>query len=177
MTTCKWPIPCTKEQQKGSKYCVDHSKALGIKPVKVAKMHSIKKVNDKMKAAAKLDKVLKGKLDQFYEDALNVAPFHCEECGEHLSESIVINPRTIVAHLLAKRKTGGFPSVSCHPSNKAYLCETCHNGYDNKGKDFITKMRLYPVILARVKELLPHLTANELARVPDYLKVVFHTRV
>lgn len=132
-------------------------------------MHSIKKVSDKKKTAAKLDKVLKGKLDQFYDDALNAAPFHCEECGEHLSESVVINPRTIVAHLLPKRKIGGFPSVSCHPSNKAYLCDSCHNGYDQKGKDFIIKMRLYPAILERVKELLPHLNPQELSRVPEYL--------
>lgn len=169
MRTCSWPIKCDKTCQPGSEYCPGHSKAVGIKPEKVVKMTAIKKVSDKKKAAAKLDKELKGKIDHFYEYALNAAPRHCEECGARLSESVVINPRTIVAHLLQKRKTGGFPSVAAHPENKAYLCQTCHDRYDNKGKDFIVKMKLYPEIKRRVSLLLPHLTPEELTRVPGFL--------
>lgn len=132
-------------------------------------MHAIPKVSAKKKIAEKLSKPAKEALDEFFDNALAVAPFHCEECGDLLSESMGINPRTVVAHLLPKRKQHGFPSVAAHPDNKAYLCYRDHHDYDNKGADYVTSMKIYPQILERVAVLLPHLTPEEFKRVPGHL--------
>ena len=152
---CKVDKTCERHVEKGAP--------------KVKKMHAIPKVSAKKKIADKLNKPAKEALNEFFDNALAVAPFHCEECGDPLADSMGINARTIVAHLLPKRKEHGFPSVASHPDNKAYLCYRCHHDYDNKGSDYVTKMKLYPTILERVALLLPHLTPEELVRVPEHL--------
>lgn len=148
------------------KTCIRHLEK-GVPKVK--KMHAIPKVSAKKKIADKLNKPAKKALNEFFDNALAVAPFHCEECGDLLADSMGINPRTIVAHLLRKSTKFGFPSVAAHPDNKAYLCYRCHHDFDNKGADYVTKMKLYHTILERVALLLPHLTPEERKRVPGFM--------
>lgn len=147
--SCKWPIACPKHAVEGTNFCGQHNRAMGVKKGK--------------------NPDRKKELTAYYDQALKKMPKRCEECGELLVKSMVINPRTVVAHLLAKNEEHGFPSVATNQANKAYLCDADHHGYDKKGKDFIVKMRIYPIIKARVAILLPLLTPEELARVPDYL--------
>lgn len=150
-------------------YCVLHAKQMGIdKPKKMA--YVIPKVSERKKISDKLSKPEKQLLDKFFEDALLHAPFHCENCGVDLRESVMINPRCIVCHILPKKKgIGGFPSVAANQINKFYGCNSCHKGYDEQGESFILKMHLLPVIKERVQLLLPHLTEGEINRLPFYL--------
>ena len=138
------------------------------KPAK--SVYTIPKVSAKKKIADKHNKADKEALDKFFDDALMHAPFHCENCTTDLRESTIVNPRTIVCHILAKKKgIGGFPSVAAHPMNKFYGCMRCHKGYDEQGKDFILQMPLLETIKQRVQILLPLLTPEERNRVPEYL--------
>ena len=133
--------------------------------------YSIPKISEKKKIANKLNKPSKEALDKFYDDALMNAPFHCENCGADLRESVLINPRVIVAHILPKKSSiGGFPSVATHPMNKFYAYSKCHNGYDEQGSDFILQMPLLQILKERVKLLIPYLTESEKNKIPEYLK-------
>lgn len=132
-------------------------------------MNAIAKVSAKKKMLAPIEKNEKARMKAFYDEQLNLAPILCEECNDRLVNSTFINPRTIISHILPKRKEHGFPSVDTHPSNVMFLCGHDHNCFDLKGKDFILKMKLLPVIKERVQVLLPLLTPEEFNRVPDYL--------
>jgi len=154
---CTWPIKCTKLAQEGTSHCRQHNLAQGIR------IKETKKNPD-----AKAQKTEKELLDEFFDYALKIAPFKCEECAADLRNSVGINPRTIVAHILKKAKRHGFPSVATNQINKAYLCSTCHTKMDHLGGDFIVKMKLYPVLKERVAQLFGYLTEEELRRVPEY---------
>lgn len=154
---CTWPIKCDKPAQEGTLHCRQHNLAQGIR-IKESK-------KDPDAKALKTEKEL---LNEYFDYALKIAPFKCEECNANLFASVGINPRTIVAHILPKNKKHGFPSVACNQINKAYLCSTCHTKMDVLGEDFIVKMKIYPLLKERVAQLLGYLTDEELNRVPEY---------
>lgn len=87
------------------------------------------KINSK-KPAAKAKRAAKDELTPWFNMQLTMAPAHCENvaCREPLTESMAINPRTIVAHILPKSR---FPEVATHPLNRVFLCQSCHYKYDN----------------------------------------------
>ena len=164
---CTYPIPCGKECQNGSDYCQMHSKALGIKPVKEPKkVYTIPKQAKGKESKFKSDKERKERLSKFYDEMLNIAPFYCQECGEHLSKSILLNPRSVVCHILEKRN---FHSVECDPYNILFLCNLHHGRLDGNLERFMKESKISKLIKERVQLLIPLLTKEELAKVSPYL--------
>lgn len=93
----------------------------------------------------------KQELNVFFASQILEIPACCEECGDDIRYWRDKNPRMLVAHILPKRKSGGFPSVATHPLNRVFLCPNCHTNMDNKGKDFVEKMKVYPIMIERLQ--------------------------
>jgi hypothetical protein len=123
---------------------------------------------EKVKVAEKAKKETKKSLTVFYTEMIVKAPKVCEECGKPLKPSMIINPRSIVAHILPKRGNL-FPSVATNPDNVFYGCNDCHHDFDNKGEEFIVKMKIYPILKERVSKLIPLMPDRELHKIPEYL--------
>lgn len=96
----------------------------------------------------------------------------CENCGTDIRwmRQNKNFARSLVAHILPKRKMGGFPTVATHPKNRFFACPDCHGGYDNQGSDFAKKMPALPLLIERFNEFKHLLTRSEYERVPDFLK-------
>lgn len=159
---CKIPVPEHK------RWCVPHGAIYDETPKPEREKKPIPTMSAKKKAAMPKERARKKDLSKFFDDALNAAPFHCQECSADLRDSVLINPRTIVAHILKKDPKYGFPSVACNHNNKVYLCYSCHHKFDNKGEEYIVKMKIYPELVYLVGYLIPELPPIELARVPHY---------
>lgn len=112
----------------------------------------------------------KKELDIFFASQILNIPTYCEECGTNLTGWRSINPKAIIAHILPKRKTYGFPSVATHPQNRMFFCVPCHTDFDNKGSDHIAKMKSLPVMRERLKEFRDRLTESEKERIPEPFK-------
>lgn len=113
----------------------------------------------------------KKKLTVFFASQVLEAPDYCEnECGTSLRYFKEVRSRVIVAHILPKRKTGGFPSLATHPKNRVFLCPDCHTNFDNKGAEFARTMPALKIMRERFAEFGKSLTVAEFMRVPDYLK-------
>lgn len=123
---------------------------------------------EKVKLKEKAKKETKKSLTVFYTEMLVKAPKVCEECGKPLKPNMLINPRSIVAHILPKRGNM-FPSVATNPDNVFYACNDCHHSFDNKGEEFIVKMRIYPILKERVAKLIPVIPDRDLHKIPEYL--------
>lgn len=124
---------------------------------------------NKEKLLAKSQK--KKALGIFFASQLLEVSKNCEECGTDLTYWIKSKFwRAIIAHILPKRETGGFPSVAMHPRNRMFYCPDCHTDFDNKGSDHVSKMRSLPIMRQRYLEFKDCLTIAEQQRVPDYLK-------
>ena len=107
----------------------------------------------------------------FFASQIIQIPNNCENCGKDIRYQKQINARALVAHILPKRKTGGFPSVATHPKNRVFLCfDECHPNFDNKGSEYAEKMPALPIMRERYNEFKECLTESERARVPKYLK-------
>lgn len=161
MTKCQWDIPCSNEAKQGQ-YCDTHNRALGIKPEKVKKVTPIKKVSDKQKEKIKADKPRKDALSKFFAEMILAMPKNCMECGANLKPSMIINERTIIAHILEKRH---FKSIEVDKDNILYLCQLCHGVYDNFNP---TKMKVFELAKQRVKSLLPKIKEEEKRFLPEY---------
>lgn len=111
------------------------------------------------------------KLTVFFASQILEAPDYCEnDCGTSIRYFKNIRSRVIVAHILPKRKTGGFPTVADNPNNVVFLCPDCHTNYDNGGSDFASKMPALEIMRERFKKFQNLLTVSEFMRVPEYLK-------
>ena len=96
-------------------------------------------------------KAFKKDLNVYFASQILQIPPCCEECGDDIRYWRDKNPRMLVAHILPKRKSGGFPSVATHPLNRVFLCPNCHTNMDNKGKEFVEKMKVYPIMIERLQ--------------------------
>lgn len=121
---------------------------------------------------ANVEKInVKKDLTVFFASQILEAPDYCEnECGTSIVYFRNIRSRVIVAHILPKRKNGGFPTVATHPKNRVFLCPDCHTDFDNKGADFARTMPALKIMRERFAEFGKLLTVGEFMRVPDYLK-------
>lgn len=102
---------------------------------------------------------------------IKAAPAKCQETGKPLAGTMAINPAAVVCHILPKRSTkqGGVPSMATNPLNIIYLEGDTHTNMDNKGCDFIKKMKLFPVMRRRVALMWPHIPDDEKKNVPECL--------
>lgn len=101
------------------------------------------------------------------------APSRCENCGAPLQGTINFHGRAHICHIVEKSKQNGCPSVATHPMNRWFGCLRCHTGYDDAmaGKDYhiIIEMKVWPIIVERFRQVLPHIKESELRRVPKVL--------
>lgn len=114
-------------------------------------------------------KDVKKELSVFFANQLLQHPNNCENCGVNLRESKIINPRTIVAHILPKNEKG-FPSVRSHPQNRLFLCSDCHGNYDGKGWEYVATMPVFKLAKERLALFVDCLTEFELNKLPEIFK-------
>lgn len=135
------------------------------KPVK-------KTIPVKKKKTTNTEKLKMKQRTAFFEAMIKIAPKKCMETGKPLAGSMVINPRSIVAHILPKRDAdkGGVPSMQYDKRNIIFLDQDVHTDMDRQGKDYVVKMKLYPLMKERVAEMWPEINAAERKNVPEYLK-------
>ena len=114
----------------------------------------------------------KKELNVFFASQILQIPATCENCKTDIRfwRNDKRFSRSLVAHILPKRKIGGFPSVGTHPKNRVFLCPTCHTDFDNKGAEYAEKMPVLNIMRERFNEFKDILTKSELERVPKYLK-------
>lgn len=108
-------------------------------------------------------------LQNFFADAareLAKKPI-CQECGAKISSFYF---RASTAHILAKRKEYGFPSVATHPLNRLFLGSEC--GCHEKSHTWSTfsKMKVWPLAVIAFKEIYPSIAQSELKNLPDILR-------
>lgn len=120
------------------------------------------------KALTEKDKVIQRK--KFFDAMIDKAPKNCMESGKPLAPSMAINPRTIVAHILAKKKVGGVPSMQFDPRNVMYFDQDVHTDFDTKGSDHVKRMKTFEKMKARVNEMWGEIPADERRNVPDHFK-------
>lgn len=114
-------------------------------------------------------KEVKKELSIFFANQLKENPEFCEECGVSLRASKAINPRSIIAHILPKRKSC-FPSVATHSDNRLFLCVDCHSNYDNKGWEYVATMKIFNLVKERLALFVDCLTEFELNKLPEIFK-------
>lgn len=119
---------------------------------------------------AKVERAEKLEKAKFFSDALKVAPNRCQECNKPLVPTAAINPSAIVAHILAKSKKQGVPSMATNPLNRVFLCGDCHTDMDNHGCEYIQQMKIYPLLKQRVLLMWPGIPQSERRRVPECLR-------
>jgi hypothetical protein len=85
---------------------------------------------------------------------------------------MAINPASIVAHIVPKRKNFGCPSVEAHPLNRWFGCVDCHTKFDQNFEDasVITRMPVYKVVVQRLRQFINEIDPSELKNVPEYLQ-------
>ena len=133
------------------------------------KMHRFN-VN-KEKKHNKEKKAFKADLSVYFASQILEIPPKCENCKTDISWQRKSHfARNLVAHILPKRKVGGFPTVATHPKNRVFLCGDCHSDYDNKGADFAPTMACFPLICERFLEFESLLTESDKQRLPFYFK-------
>lgn len=110
------------------------------------------------------------RLSSFFKDEISKSTHVCENCGASLRQTMAINPRATIAHIIEKRH---FHSVETHPANKWYGCGACHTDYDNKGWEHAQGMKVWPVIVARFKTFAGKIWESEARYLPAPLRAIY----
>jgi hypothetical protein len=93
-------------------------------------------------------------------------PDRCDECNKRFVFFATWTHKAAIAHIVRKSK---FKSVQTHPLNRCFLCLDCHTDYDNRGSEFVTKMKIFPELKRIFKDvLLPLIPQSEYKYIPDY---------
>jgi len=101
------------------------------------------------------------KLSDWFKMQKTQIPEHCEECGESISYMKRSEFWTAcIAHIVPKKKTK-YPSVATHPLNRIFLCDFCHNRFDNKGISEISKFKSIQIIKKRFNVVLQAMIPEE----------------
>ncbi len=104
----------------------------------------------------------------YFANQAHKMPKYCEETGQLLPTFPAWLKLSCMAHILKKRKGFGFESVATHPLNMCFVMPDIHTNIDNLGEEYIVKLKIYPILKERVRQLLPLLTEKELNKVPQY---------
>lgn len=131
-----------------------------------------KKNDEKQKKnGTKANKIKTAKeLNLFFASQLPEIPNNCENCDGSLKWQKQNRFKSIIAHILPKRKVGGFPTVATHPKNRLFLCSECHDNFDRKGAEFATTMNCFDVMCERFLEFEHLLSEADKQRLPFYFK-------
>ena len=153
--------------------CIDCPPGAPLKPLTAKRCQFHYKVHRNQVNSTKkhnvAKKVFKQELNVFFASQVLQIPPCCEECGDDIRYWRDKNPRMLVAHILPKRKSGGFPLVATHPLNRMFYCPTCHTDFDNKGVSHAIKMKSLPLMISRFNQFKSVLSPQDLERVPVYL--------
>lgn len=119
----------------------------------------------------KKNKVSGGSAKSFLMPLISEAPNNCQCCNESIVYFKQTNNPLICAHILEKRNEN-FLIVANNKKNIVFLCDGCHNGFDNIGADWFKKQSesFQKLIKDRVKYLSNFLTEKQEVRIKDYLK-------
>lgn len=159
---CKW-YNCTAPSS--GDYCVQHAKMIGGKSEKKKEPYTIPKQSEKKKKQIKEHKTEKDSLSLFFAKMASIAPKNCMECGCSLKPSMLINPRSIICHILPKRH---FKSIAKNEKCIVFLCIDCHSRMDNFSP---AGMKILPILVERVKMLLDEIKHEELKHLPEFLNI------
>ena len=105
-------------------------------------------------------------MNLFFASQIPDIPNFCECCGDSLKWQKQNRFKSIIAHILPKRKVGGFPTVATHPKNRLFLCSSCHSDFDNKGAEFATSMNCFDEMCERFLEFEHLLSEADKQRLP-----------
>ena len=109
-------------------------------------------------------------MNLFFASQIPDIPNFCEECGESLKWQKQNMFKSIIGHILPKRKVGGFPSVATNPNNRMFFCLSCHQNFDNKGEDFAPTMNCFDLMCERFMMFENQLSESDKQRLPYYFK-------
>lgn len=95
---------------------------------------------------------------------------YCWNCGKFIPRSFY---KAACAHIVPKRKTYGFPSVSTHDMNFVVLGAGCgcHAKYDNSWDD-AQSMKIWPIAVERFKTFCLEIDKKELKNLPPVLEEI-----
>lgn len=111
-------------------------------------------------------------MGQFFDLMCEVAPEKCMESGEPLRYKLM--PKEVCCHILPK-KAGAVPSMAKNPLNIVYLNVDIHHkmdadlGVKSLGK-YVTKMKIFPLMKERVKQMWKSIPVKERKNIPEFLK-------
>lgn len=117
------------------------------------------------------NKITKTKMGDFFNELKFEIPNKCQCCNSSLESIKSINFTVCLAHILPKSKEE-FYIVSTNKKNIVFLCDVCHNGFDNKGKEWFEKQNVNfkNLVKDRVKYLSNFLTEKQEVKIKEYLK-------
>jgi hypothetical protein len=130
----------------------------------------VKQDSPRGKAQQSEENKRKSDLTTWFNLKIQMKPQTCENCGWGLSNSMVINPRSIICHILPKAKNK-FPEVATHILNCWYGCNSCHDRYDKYSPVDRSLMPVWPIVLKRFEKIILSLPAEKVNRAKTYLNV------
>jgi hypothetical protein len=130
----------------------------------------VKRESPRCKAAAAEEKKVKDALTTWFNLKIQLRPDRCENCGIHLRESMTINPRAIICHVLPKAENK-FPEVATHILNCWYGCNECHYQYDNCAPIDRSLMPVWPIVINRFNKIILSLPEDKINRAKTYLNL------
>lgn len=158
VNNCKYPVYAKK-------MCNNHYwQDLNKKNAEKNKNKSAKIYKSKVKE--KRNKLTGETQKEFLFKVLEYCPNNCQCCGEKIKYKSISN----CAHILEKSRESFF-MISNNSKNIVYLCDYCHNGFDNKGQYFFNKQNesFKELIKDRVKYLSNFLTEAQKTKIKEYL--------
>jgi hypothetical protein len=113
------------------------------------------------------------KLEQWFKDRALEMTGLCYNCEAKTSKGDIKYQKYSQAHIFAK-KENAYPSIKTHPLNFVELCHfnnSCHHNFDANGYEYAKEKmpKLWQLIIKRAKILIPKMTPQEQARVPQII--------
>jgi hypothetical protein len=123
-----------------------------------------KKTLDIINGNANLQRELE--MDKWFRLRVSEMRGSCAECGEYINRHIYKYAKCGVAHIFPKSK---FDSIRCHPLNWMELGATC--GCHSRSEDFekAMQMKIWPLMLSRIKILIGSIAKEERKSIPDII--------
>lgn len=113
-------------------------------------------------------------LQQWYKDFGREIEKHpyCRECELNGIRTFIPSKfyRAASAHLLAKRKEYGFPSISTHPLNRLVLSASCgHHGLWDRSWEDASSMKIFAEAVPKFIKIYPSIAKSEHKNIPECL--------
>lgn len=143
---------------------------------KPKKNYVIPKLSEKRKQKLKEQKEINSDDTQWkwFEERRKEMTGVCVFCGGKSEKDNDETYRRSIAHLLAKRKDYGCPSVKVHPENWLELCHfgnSCHTNFDNGiiTWEFLRDSAEWGIIVTKFKKIYPFILESEKKNIPEIL--------